>query len=232
MSILEVRALSAGYGSARVLHGVDLSVGQGEVVGLAGRNGAGKSTLLRAISGVIHRRADVLAIDGSPLPRSPAGVARCGVAQVPEGRGMLQDLTALDNIRLGALAIRSSCSAEWLDEVLARVPRLRPLLNRRAGNLSGGEQQLVAIARALAARPRFVLADELSLGLSPRAAAEVFALVSEVCAELGVGLLVVDQNVRTLARSCHRLYILRLGSAFELAPSALASGEGLELAYM
>lgn len=232
MSSLEVRALSAGYGAARVLHDVNLWVGQGEVVGLAGRNGAGKSTLLRAISGVIPRRAEVLAIDGNPLPRTPAGVARRGVVQVPEGRGMLRDLTALDNIRLGALAIRSSCSAEWLEEVLARVPRLRPLLHRRAGNLSGGEQQLVAVARAIAARPQFVLADELSLGLSPRAAEEVFALASEICAELGVGLLVVDQNVRTLARSCHRLYILRLGYAFELTPEELTSGDGLERAYM
>jgi branched-chain amino acid transport system ATP-binding protein len=232
MSTLEVRALTAGYGAARVLHGVDVRVGQGEVVGLAGRNGAGKSTLLRAISGVIPRQAEVLAVDGHPLPRTPAGVARRGVVQVPEGRGMLRDLTALDNIRLGALAIGSPCPEEWLEEVLARVPRLRPLLHRRAGNLSGGEQQLVAVARAIAARPRFVLADELSLGLSPRAADEVFALASDICADLGVGLLVVDQNVRTLVRSCARLYILRRGCAEELTTAELTSGEALERAYI
>lgn len=232
MSALEIRGLAAGYGAARVLHDVDLRVDPGEIVGLAGRNGAGKSTLLRAVSGVIPRRARRLSIGDETLPSNPAGVARRGVAHIPEGRGMLSDLTAMDNIRLGALATSKNISQAWLDEVLARMPRLHPLLNRRAGNLSGGEQQLVAIARAVIGRPRFVLADELSLGLAPRAADEVFELVLDVCSDLGVGLLVVDQNIRTLARACNRLYVLRHGRAVELTPKEVASGEGHEIVYL
>jgi branched-chain amino acid transport system ATP-binding protein len=216
--MLVVEGLVAGYGAARVLDGVDLSVRSGEVVGLAGRNGAGKTTLLCALSGVVRARSGNVLIDGKPLPGSPTGVARAGIAHVPEGRGMLPNLTAADNIRLGAAAVGRPSGPELIDDTVALLPRLAPVLSRKAGALSGGEQQLVALARGLAARPRLLMADEISLGLSPKAASEVFDLAVDVCRTRGISMLVVDQNARSLARACDRMYVLHGGRAVEISP--------------
>ena len=209
---LAVAGLRAAYGSAVVLTGVDLSVGPGEVVGLVGRNGAGKTTTLRAISGTIPRSADGLSFDGAALPMRPYRVARHGVIHVPEGRMVLRGLTVEENLEFGAAAVGASFGAAERERALAWFPALRPLMARRAGLLSGGEQQMLAIARGLMARPRLLMVDEMSLGLAPRAVREVLAVVLSACREQSVALLMVDQNLRLLSAHCDRLYVLAGGA--------------------
>jgi branched-chain amino acid transport system ATP-binding protein len=206
-----VAGLRAAYGSAVVLTGVDLQVGPGEVVGLVGRNGAGKTTTLRAISGMIPRRAEDLSFDGAALPAQPYRVARRGVIHVPEGRMVLRGLTVAENLAFGAAAVGESFRAAERERALAWFPPLGPLLARPAGLLSGGEQQMLAIARGLVARPRLLMVDEMSLGLSPRAVRDVLAAVLAACRDQGVALLMVDQNLRLLATHCDRLYVLAGG---------------------
>jgi branched-chain amino acid transport system ATP-binding protein len=208
---LRVRGLRAAYGSAEILAGVDLEVRPGEVVGLAGRNGAGKTTTLRAISAMLPRRAAELSYAGDPLPASPRGVARRGVAHVPEGRGVLRELTVEENLRFAAVAVGRRYTTAERDAALAWFPPLTRLLGRRAGLLSGGEQQMLAIARGLAAGPRLLMVDELSLGLSPRAVREVLGGLLTACRGQRIALLIVDQNLRALAANCDRLYVLAGG---------------------
>jgi branched-chain amino acid transport system ATP-binding protein len=212
MSGLVVAGLEAAYGSAVVLTGVDLRVGPGEVVGLVGRNGAGKTTTLRAISGVIPRRAADLSFDGASLPARPYRVARRGVIHVPEGRMVLRDLSVEENLAFGAAAVGRPFGVADRDRALTWFPPLRPLLARRAGLLSGGEQQMLAIARGLMAGPRLLMVDEMSLGLSPRAVRDVLGAVLAACREDGIALLMVDQNLRVLAAHCDRLYVLAGGA--------------------
>ena len=211
MTGLEVTGLRAAYGSAVVLSSVDLSVRPGEVVGLVGRNGAGKTTTLRAISGAIPRSAEGLSFDGASLPARPNRVARRGVIHVPEGRMVLRSLTVEENLAFGAAAVGRTFGAADRGRAVAWFPPLRPLLGRRAGLLSGGEQQMLAIARGLMAGPRLLMVDEMSLGLSPRAVREVLGAVLAACRERGVSLLMVDQNLRLLTAHCHRLYVLAGG---------------------
>ena len=211
MTGLEVTGLQAAYGSAVVLSGVDLRVGPGEVVGLVGRNGAGKTTTLRAISGTIPRRAEGMSFDGAALPAQPYRVARRGVIHVPEGRGVLRGLTVDENLAFGAAAVGGSFGAADRERTVAWFPALGPLLARRAGLLSGGEQQMLAIARGLMARPRLLMVDEMSLGLSPRAVREVMAAVLSACRDEDIALLMVDQSLRSVAAHCDRLYVLAGG---------------------
>jgi len=212
MTGLRVEGLSVAYGSAVVLTGVDLQVGPGEVIGLVGRNGAGKTTTLRAISGMISRRAAGLSFDGAPLPARPDRVARLGVVHVPEGRMVLRGLTVEENLAFGAAAVGRRFGDADREQALAWFPALRPLVMRRAGLLSGGEQQMLAIARGLMARPRLLMVDEMSLGLSPRAVRDVLGAVLWACRERGVALLMVDQNLRLLSAHCDRLYVLAGGT--------------------
>jgi branched-chain amino acid transport system ATP-binding protein len=212
VSGLQVEGLSVAYGRAIVLTGVDLQVGPGEVVGLVGRNGAGKTTTLRAISGMISRRAAGLRFDGAPLPTRPDRVARLGVIHVPEGRMVLRGLTVEENLAFGAAAVGGHFGGADRERALTWFPALRPLVKRRAGLLSGGEQQMLAIARGLMARPRLLMVDEMSLGLSPRAVRDVLGAVLSACREQGVALLMVDQNLRLLSAHCDRLYVLAGGT--------------------
>jgi branched-chain amino acid transport system ATP-binding protein len=222
MSGLLVRELHAAYGRATVLAGADLEVGPGEVVGLAGRNGAGKTTTLRAISGVMARHAAELSFAGAPLPARPRGVARLGVVHVPEGRGVLRGLTVEENLAFGAAAVGRPHGRAARERVLAWFPVLTRMLDRRAGLLSGGEQQMLAIARGLMAQPRLLMVDELSLGLAPRAVVDVLGAVLSACREQGIALLIVDQNLRALAANCDRVYVLSGGvtTCHERAASA------------
>ncbi|HLH70525.1 MAG TPA: ABC transporter ATP-binding protein [Candidatus Dormibacteraeota bacterium] len=212
MSGLSVHGLHAGYGRTLILTGVDLEVHPGEVVGLAGRNGAGKTTTLRAISGMLPRRAGKLLFDDAPLPPSPRGVARLGVVHVPEGRGVLRSLTVEENLVFGAAAVGKPHGPAERERVLAFFPALGRMLDRKAGLLSGGEQQMLAIARGLMAQPKLLMVDELSLGLAPRVVADVLGGVLSACREQGVALLIVDQNLRALAVNCDRVYVLSGGS--------------------
>ncbi|TQM11078.1 ATP-binding cassette domain-containing protein [Pseudonocardia kunmingensis] len=222
MAGLVVDDLRAGYGRAEVLHGASLRVASGELVGVAGPNGVGKTTLLRAISGTITRGGGDVAFDSAPLPADPAAVAARGVTHVPEGRRLFPNLTVEENLRVGALGGRVRDYPTSRADVLALLPGLEPLLERRAGVLSGGQQQLVAVARGLVARPRLLLLDELSLGLSPRAVREVSEATVASCRDLGTGVLWVDQNVGLLARLCDRVMLLRSGAVEELPPGAEA----------
>jgi branched-chain amino acid transport system ATP-binding protein len=208
--MLEISGLQAGYGATRVVHGVDLSVPSGQVVGLVGPNAGGKTTALRAISGVIERRAGTVTLDGVMLPASPSSVAGHGLAHVPEGRGLFARMTVEQNLKIGAVAVGKPWDDEQLERINDIFPALKRLMSRTAGLLSGGEQQMVSIARGLAARPRYLMIDELSLGLAPRIVLELMNVLGDV-AHSGVGLLVVDQNVRALATICTTMYSLKDG---------------------
>ena len=207
--LLELSDVHARYGAVRALHGVSLAVDEAELVAVLGANGAGKTTTLRAVSGTVRRDGDVL-FAGRKLPRRAEATARAGIAHVPEGRGTFMELSVWDNLRLGAYTRRTG-----LKEDAARVyeffPRLEERRDQQAGTLSGGEQQMLALGRALMARPRLLLLDEPSLGLAPLVVREIFAALERMRAEDGVAILVVEQNARLALRAAQRAYVLEVG---------------------
>lgn len=216
---LQVRNVSVSFGRAQVLTDLSLTVEAGEVVALVGPNGAGKTTALRAISGLVERGGDVL-LDGRVLKARPDAVVAAGIVHVPEGRGLIPNLTVLQNLRLGAIAVRRDVSRDDLETVRSVFPRLAPLMDRRAGLISGGEQQMVAIARGLLAKPRVLMVDELSLGLAPRVVSEILEALLEKAREQSLTLLLVDQNVRALENVSDRLYVLKSGRAVVSDPGS------------
>ena len=211
MPLLELRGVEARYGGLQALHGIDLSVGQGEVVAVLGANGAGKTTTLRAISGTVRTSGELL-FSGGRLPRRPEAVARAGVAHVPEGRGTFTELTVEENLRLGAYVRRDRAGVRADQEhVLERFPILADRRRQAAGSLSGGEQQQLALARALMQRPRLLLLDEPSLGLAPMLVAELFRVIGELNEEEGLSVLVVEQNATLALSASSRAYVLEVG---------------------
>jgi branched-chain amino acid transport system ATP-binding protein len=211
-SVLTLDDVYVSFGRARVLEGLSLEVHSGEIVGLAGRNGAGKTTTLRAISGLVNLSSGTISVDGQRLPGAPEQVARRGIAHVPEGRGIFPDLTVDQNIRLGV--IRESAETRSIRSTLEeQFPAVQRLTSQKAGRLSGGEQQMVALVRGLVSHPRFLLVDEMSLGLSPRALRTAIESLVSIGRSLGIGILVVDQNSRMLHEHCDRVYLLRDGKA-------------------
>jgi branched-chain amino acid transport system ATP-binding protein len=210
--VLEVEGLEAAYGELRALSGVALRVGPGEIVALVGSNGAGKTTLLRAVAGLVRPRAGRIAWEGGDLLPVPADrrVER-GIAMVPEGRRLFGRMTVEENLGLGAFTARARRErAASLEAVYATFPRLRERRRQLAASLSGGEQQMVAIGRALMTRPRLLMLDEPSLGLAPRVVETIF----EVCREIhraGVAVFLVEQNVRAALGLAHRAYLLEHG---------------------
>lgn len=211
--LLEVRHLRGGYGQVNVLRDIDLTVGPGEVVVVLGANGAGKTTLMRAVSGLIPFTGELL-VDGDVLrsPRPDQMLAR-GVSLVPQGRGTLTALSVRDNLRVGAtgLADRSQVDTE-IERWFTIFPRLAERGEQIAGTLSGGEQQMLAIARALMSRPRLLLCDEISLGLAPIIVSDLFDTLREVSAESGTALLLVEQNAELALDIASRVYLLEVGS--------------------
>jgi branched-chain amino acid transport system ATP-binding protein len=224
---LAVNALTVRYGVVTALDGVDLAVGRGEIVVVLGPNGAGKSTLLRTIAGVHRPAAGTVRLDGTVLEGgAPEVVARRGVSLVPEGRRIFSGLTVEENLRLGATPRPRETEAANLDRMFERFPVLRDRRRQVAGTLSGGEQQQLAIARALMAEPRLMLYDEPSLGLAPRIVDQIFALIGELRAE-GVTSLLVEQNARRALALGDRGYVL--GSGRVIAEGSAADLAALDL---
>ena len=224
--MLSIRGLHAGYGAASALRGVSLEVPDGRTVALVGANGAGKSTVLRAISGLVRVSAGEMLYDGAPLSHltPPQRVAR-GIVHVPEGRDVFGSLTIRENLQLGAYAARKRdgerAVARRFDDVLERFPPLQQRLDRPAAELSGGQQQMLAIGRGLMAGPRLLLLDEPSLGLAPALVEQIFAIVRGL-REVNVTVLIAEQNARQTLGLADRGYVLENGSI-------VASGSGAEL---
>ena len=212
--LLEIRDLVARYGAVEALHGISLMVAEGEIVSLLGANGAGKSTTLKAISRVIAPASGSIAFAGKPLDGlQPEDVVALGIAHVPEGRRIFPGLSVIDNLRLGATARRArraEVDAD-ADEALGVFPKLRGLAGKLGWTLSGGEQQMLAIARALMSRPRLLLLDEPSMGLAPLMVEKIFEVIRDIARE-GVTLLLVEQNARLALEASHRGYVLEGGT--------------------
>jgi branched-chain amino acid transport system ATP-binding protein len=210
MSLLEVEGLRAAYGEVLVIEGIDFEVEEGGKVAILGPNGAGKTTTLRALSGMVKTsgRAD---FDGNTLiGKRTADIARLGMAHVPEGRGTFPALTVDENLRLGAYT-RKNGVREDIDRAYGWFSRLEERRNQQAGNLSGGEQQMLAVARALMLRPRLLMLDEPSLGLAPIVTREVFRVLGEICAEEGTTVLLVEQNANLALDFADHAYVLESG---------------------
>ncbi len=215
----------------QALHGVSLTVDDGEMVAVLGPNGAGKTTTLRAVSGTVARRGEIL-YDGRGLPRSAERTARLGIGHVPEGRGTFSELTVLENLRLGAYTRRNGLGDE-LERVFEFFPWMRQRQDQPAGTLSGGEQQMLALARALMGRPRLLLMDEPSLGLAPIVVREIFGIVRRLNEEEKLSVLVVEQNAAVALESSSRAYVLESGRvAVEGASEELARNEDVRRSYL
>jgi len=210
--LLEMKDLDFAYGDVHVLHGVSLTVDKGEIVTLVGSNGAGKSTTLRNISRLLKPRSGAIVFDGHDLTRlSPHAVVELGVVQVPEGRRVFPEMTVLENLRMGSYIKSARPDREKnIERALALFPRLRERRNQLAGTLSGGEQQMLAIGRGLMTKPRLLLLDEPSLGLSPLLVKTIFDTIAEINAQ-GTTVLLVEQNVFQSLRIAHRGYVLETG---------------------
>jgi branched-chain amino acid transport system ATP-binding protein len=233
--MLEVRGLSVAYGKHVALDGVSLRAGRAEIVAILGSNGAGKSTLLKAVAGIVRPREEAaVTFDGQNLTRLPAhAVVEAGIALVPEGRGIFGDLTVRENLLLGAYAARArAAEAENLADVLRLFPRLEERLRQTARTMSGGEQQMVAIARALMSSPEILLLDEPSLGLSPLVCGELFAALEKI-RERGVGILLVEQNAKRSLDIADRGYLLETGRIVgEGTGAALRADPAVRSAYL
>ena len=233
--MLEVESLAVSYGAIKALHGISLRVGRGEIVTLIGSNGAGKSTTLRAISGLVRASAGSKIIyDGTPINgRPPHEIVRMGLVQSPEGRGVFPNMTVEENLELGAYvrSDRDGIDADR-DRALALFPRLKERFRQSAGTLSGGEQQMLAMARALMARPRLLLLDEPSLGLAPQIVQVIFRIIREINAG-GTTILLVEQNAHMALKVAHRAYVLEVGRIVMEGPAAeLAASDQVKNAYM
>jgi branched-chain amino acid transport system ATP-binding protein len=233
-TLLELRGVEARYGPIKALHGVSLTVADGEVVALLGANGAGKTTTLRAVSGTVRHSGEIV-FDGKQIARGkPDAVARAGIAHVPEGRGLFTQLSVWENLRMGAYVRgeRRTLRAE-APRVFKYFPWLERRRDQQAGTLSGGEQQMLALARALVGRPRLLMLDEPSLGLAPTVVQELFRIVKELNADDGLTVLVVEQNANVALDAAARAYVLETGQVAIAGDSAeLRRHEGVRKSYL
>jgi branched-chain amino acid transport system ATP-binding protein len=231
VSLLELRDVHARYGEIRALHGVSLTVDEGDFVAVLGANGAGKTTTLRAISGTVKTSGDVLLDGAKLLRRTPEAMARRGVAHVPEGRGTFTSLSVLDNLRLGAWT-QHGASQRDLARVFEFFPNLYERRAQQAGTLSGGEQQMLALGRAMMAKPRLLLLDEPSLGLAPLVVREIFATLGRMN-EAGTTIVVVEQNATLALSAASRAFVLETGRVVLAGPSEeLRSNESVRRSYL
>ncbi|MGV3724950.1 MAG: ABC transporter ATP-binding protein [Actinomycetota bacterium] len=233
MSLLEIDNLHVYYGAIHAIKGVSLTVDAGEVVTLIGANGAGKSTTLRTVSGLLRPREGSVRFEGKELTRLRADqIVRMGICHVPEGRRVFSNLSVRENLEMGAYTRRDAEIKKDMDSVLDTFPRLRERFGQSAGTLSGGEQQMLAMGRALMGRPRVLLLDEPSLGLAPFMVQEIFRIIHEIN-ERGTTILLVEQNARMALRAARKGYVLETG-AVVLADSgeALLDNPDVRKAYL
>lgn len=208
--MLEVSGLRAGYGAVEVLRGIDMNVGKGEIVAVLGANGVGKTTLNMVLSGILKPNAGAIRFNGQPLARSSADIVMSGLIHVPEGRKIFPNMTILENLELGCYLRGTPNKQRNLDKVFTTFPRLRERIEQKAGTLSGGEQQMLAIGRGMMAEPEFLILDEPSLGLSPLLVEEMFTLIKKLN-EDGLSIMLVEQNVIQSLELAHRAYIIENG---------------------
>ncbi len=234
MPLLELEEVRARYGPITALHGVSLTVDEGEVVALLGANGAGKTTTLRAVCGMVKTAGRITFAGRTITGRSPEGVARLGVAHVPEGRGLFNELTVWENVRMGAVvrggqkALRANT-----ERILSYFPWMEARRDQQAGTLSGGEQQMLALVRALVSNPKLILLDEPSLGLAPTITRELFAIVRRLNEEEGLTVLVVEQNAMIALEAASRAYVLEVGRVAVAGESdELKRHEGVRKSYL
>jgi branched-chain amino acid transport system ATP-binding protein len=231
VAILELDRVEARYGPVQALHDVSLTVSEGEVVAVLGANGAGKTTTLRAISGTVSR-GGVVEFDGKMLKGGAEASARAGIAHVPEGRGTFVDLTVTENLKLGAYVRRGQVKQD-IQRITEYFPWMAERSGQRAGTLSGGEQQMLALGRALMSRPKLLLLDEPSLGLAPLVVREFFRTVRELNENEGLTVLVVEQDARIALSISSRAYVLEVGRVALTGPSAeLRDDENVRRSYL
>ena len=236
MSFLEVKDLHAGYGRTAVLHGVDLSVEQGEIAAVLGPNGAGKTTTLRALSGLVSPTRGSITLDGEEIAGVDAEqIVALGMSHVPEGRGVFPQLTVEENLRLGGYLIERKAGVykENFERVMVWFPVLKDRLKQASGTLSGGEQQMLAIGRALMSKPRFLMLDEPSLGIAPILVQTIFQKIVEINKTLGITILLVEQNANLALEVSHYGYVLETGRIIlHDKSSALRVNERVKSAYL
>ena len=234
LPLLEARGLHAGYGGAWVLRGLDFTLARGGITALLGANGAGKTTTLRAVCGMVRTRGEVRLAGERIDGRATEDIVRCGVAHVPDGRGTFLHLTTEENLRLGAYTRKDRGAVEAdLERVYGYFPRLAERRRQQAGTLSGGEQQMLAVSRALMLAPRLMLLDEPSFGLAPRVVRELFGILRRINEEARVSLLVVEQNAAMALELAHSAYLLETGRVVLAGPAAqLARDEAVRRAYL
>ena len=233
MTLLGVSDLTAGYGPINVLANISLTVGEGEIVVILGANGAGKTTTMRAISGMIGRSGTVEFKGTNITKASPDSIVRAGIAQVPQGRGTFPELSVEDNMRAGAYVRKDKEVDADVDRWFEVFPRLKERRAQRAGSLSGGEQQMLAIARALMCRPTLLLCDEPSLGLAPLITQELFAVIERLNREDGLSVLLVEQNANLAMKIASRVYLLETGRIVASGSSEeLSADDSIRKAYL
>lgn len=232
MPLLEITNLVAGYGAITAVKGIDLTVDEGEIVTLIGSNGAGKSTTLRAISGIVRSRSGTISFKNSGIERlEPHQIVKLGVSQVPEGRGIFHRMSVLDNLLLGAYQRNDDLSPD-LERVYSLFPRLKERISQPGGTLSGGEQQMLAMGRALMARPKLLLLDEPSMGLSPLLVETIFKTIEEIRAQ-GATVLLVEQNALMALEIADRAYVIESGVVTLKGTGAeLAENDSVRRAYL
>lgn len=233
-AMLEMKDVNVFYGNIHAIKDVNLSVNQGEIVTLIGANGAGKSTTLRTISGLLKPKSGEILFEGQPIGGQPVqNIVKAGISQVPEGRRIFANMTVLENLELGAYtrSDKDGIAAD-MEVVFGRFPRLKERLQQEAGTLSGGEQQMLAMGRALMSRPKLLLLDEPSMGLAPILIKEIFSIISDINAT-GTTILLVEQNANMALKVAHRAYVLETGR-ITLSGDAdeLASSEAIRKAYL
>ncbi len=227
--MLELQNLESGYGKKQVIFGLSLAIKKGEIVALIGPNGAGKSTVLKTICGLVPAWSGKILFDGALLAQSsPAKNVSKGILYAPQGNRVFQDLTVMENLEVGGYLLPRNEVAKRIAEILAIFPTLKDHLKQEAGNLSGGEQQLVSLARILIQKPKLLLLDEPSLGLSPGLVKFTFDKIAEVSRDLGISVLIVEQKVGEVLQICDRVNSLKLGRiAFTGAPQELTQNQTL-----